>query len=115
VCRSQIGTLHIGAYHRVTLSQADLYIPLNFHVYLGGQLDLPTQVKLYNLDCSINGLLGGVQDLTMVASTLRLEDWSKSAGVSTNGLFQFHNLHLLSRCDSFFFKMKNISVHVCVS
>lgn len=79
------------------MSQADLYIPLNFHVYLAGHLDLPTQVKLYNLDCSINGTLGGVQDMAMVASALTLEDWSKSAGMSTNGLFQFQNLDLLSR------------------
>ena len=95
--RSQIGTLHIGPYHQVSVSQADLYIPLNFHVYLGGHLDLPAQVKLYNLDCSINGSVGGVEDLIMVASTLKLEDAAKSAGVTTNRLFQFQAMNLLSR------------------
>ena len=70
---------------------------MNFHVYLNGRLDLPTQVKLYNLDCSINGSVGGVQDLTMVATTLKLNDAAKSAGMTTDGLFQFQTVNLLSR------------------
>lgn len=95
--RSQIGTLHVGPNHQVKLSQSDLYIPLNFHVYLGGYLGLPTQAKLYNLDCSVNGTLGGVQDLAMVASSLTLDDMARSSGVNTNGLFLFQKLNLLSR------------------
>ena len=70
---------------------------MNFHVYLSGRLDLPTQVKLYNLDCSINGSVGGVQDLTMVATTLKLHDASRSAAMITDGLFQFQAVNLLSR------------------
>ena len=70
---------------------------MNFHVYLNGRLDLPTQVKLYNLDCSINGSVGGVQDLTMVATTLKLHDAARSAGMTTDGLFQFQTVNLLSR------------------
>lgn len=45
----------------------------------------------------MNGSLGGVQDLSMVASTLKLEDSAKSAGMTTNGVFQFQKVNLLSR------------------
>lgn len=95
--RSQIGTLHIGPYHHVAILYANLYISINFNVYLGGYLHLPTRVKFYNLECSLNGTLGGVQDLSMVASDIKFEDVARSAGPPTNGLFQFQKLELLSR------------------
>lgn len=89
---SNIGTVHVGAYQVITIRQVSLYFPAHAKVYVGGTLTLPSTVKMYATNNLVHGKLGGLQELTMIKSTLDVRETGKSH--TTPSTFQLSNLYL---------------------
>ena len=89
---SKIGTVHVGIRQVVTIRQVSLYFPAHAKVYDSGTLTLPSTVKWYGTTNLVYGKLGGLQDLTMIKSTLEFKETAKSH--TTPAHFQLSNLYL---------------------
>ena len=89
---AKIGTVHVGVNQVITIRQVSLYFPAHAKVYESGTLTLPSTVKWYGTNNLIHGKLGGLQDLTMLKSTLNIQDTGKSH--TTPSTFKLSNLYL---------------------
>lgn len=89
---AKIGTVHVGVNQVITIRQVSLYFPAHAKVYESGTLTLPSTVKWYGTNNLIHGKLGGLQDLTMVKSTLNIQDTGRSH--TTPSTFQLSNMYL---------------------
>lgn len=88
----KIGTIHVGIYQVITIRQVSLYFPAHAKVYADGTLTLPSTVKWYGTTNLVHGKLGGLQDLTMIRSTIDFKETGKSHQITAS--FQLSNLYL---------------------
>ena len=94
--RQALGRLTVGPDHTVTVVSTDLYVPVNINLLPGGVLTLPRVVKLLNTDSLINGTLGGVEELTIVKSSLTFGSQAQSSSAIAHGYLNLDHITVLS-------------------
>ncbi|KAL4230250.1 hypothetical protein ACF0H5_010636 [Mactra antiquata] len=92
----KLGTLHVSPNLTMTIRAIDLYFPANVVVYEKGLLELPSKIKWYNSDDIIHGTIGGVTELTLIKSTLKLMNTAKTQDSKIAANFKFSKLDIMS-------------------
>lgn len=91
-----IGTIHVGTHQEISMSQTDLYLPVHTKVYGTGTIILPSTLKILGLSMHVEGTIGGVQDLTMIKSTLELTSTSSTKDSLSDASFTMSSIKVMA-------------------
>lgn len=107
---SKLGTLHVGPYQEIVVKQSSLYVAANIRIYEGGQMTLPSSSKWINARNIINGILGGVSEVTLLNSMIRLGPTSQTKGMTSFAKYKFSAVSIMA--DSTLQSMDENTVYV---
>lgn len=68
----------------------------HMEVYKDGEVSLPGKVKCFNGKNNINGIIGGISELTLISTTMVFSDTSYSQGSKHAGQFEINNINVMA-------------------